>query len=238
MVKPVTGEIHGRERATCPLPRPLSAARLPLLEACPPAHPGRERLEQYIATVFQAAWDARVLSFLPLLCSLQQSGHFSAALGLRSANHGPLFCEQYLARPALEEVEALYGGRCLSGSLMELGNLAASHPGQGALLYLLVTAAIHDAGIRYLIFAANRAVRVSIRRSGFTPLAIGPARPECLGTAAASWGRYYEGDPVVMAGDMVLTRQQVLAQPELTRVLHEYRASIDVLTSAIREHCA
>src|SRR5690606_5276556 len=99
-------------------------------------------------------------------------------------------------------------------------------------------AAIHDAGIRYLIFAANRAVRVSIRRSGFTPLTIGPARPECLGAAAASWGRYYAGDPQVMVGDMVLTRRQVLAQSALARTLDEYRASIAALASAIREHCA
>lgn len=216
----------------------LAGGNLPLLGACPETHPRRERLEQYIAGVFQAAWGARVLGFLPLLCSLQQQGHFSAALGLRSANHGPLFCEQYLARPALEEVDALYGGRCLPGNLMELGNLAASHPGQGALLYLLVTAAIHDAGIRYLIFAANRAVRVSIRRSGFTPLTIGPARAECLGAAAASWGRYYDGDPRVMVGDMALTRQQVLAQPELEATLRQYQASIAVLASAIREHSA
>lgn len=237
MVKPTTIDIQNGSSADRPLPA-MTTAGLPVVEACPAAHPRRERLEQYIASVFQASWDARVLGFLPLLCSLQQQGHFSAALGLRSANHGPLFCEQYLARPALEEVEALYGQRCLGGNLMELGNLAASHPGQGALLYLLVTAAIHDAGIRFLIFAANRAVRLSIRRSGFTPLTIGPARPECLGAAAASWGRYYEGDPQVMVGDMVLTRQQVLAQPALAKTLHEYRASIALLASTIREHGA
>ena len=238
MVESTTIEMHnGNSAARLALPA-MAGSGLPVVEACPETHPRRERLEQYISSVFQAAWDARVLGFLPLLCSLQQRGDFSAALGLRSANHGPLFCEQYLARPALEEVDALHGGRCLPGNLMELGNLAASHPGQGALLYLLVTAAIHDAGIRYLIFAANRAVRLSIRRSGFTPLAIGPARPECLGAAAASWGRYYEGDPRVMVGDMALTRQQVLAQPALAKTLRNYRASIAALASSIREHAA
>ncbi len=238
MVKPVTIDIQSCSEASGPLPGAAAGAGLPLVEACPEAHPRRERLEQYIASVFQAAWDARVLGFLPLLCSLQQGEYFSAALGLRSANHGPLFCEQYLDRPALHEVEALHGVRCAPGNLMELGNLAASHPGQGSLLYLLVTAAIHDAGIRYLIFAANRAVRLSIRRIGFTPLTIGPARPERLGPAAASWGRYYEGDPRVMVGDMALTRQQVLARPALAAALDQYRPSIAVLASAIREHCA
>jgi len=130
MVKPTTIESQS-SRATDQLHQSLTGSVLPLLGAFPETHPGRERLEQYIAGVFQAAWDARVLGFLPLLCSLQQQGHVSAALGLRSANHGPLFCEQYLSRPALEEVEALYGGRCLPGNLMELGNLAASHPGHG-----------------------------------------------------------------------------------------------------------
>ncbi|MFU8765289.1 MAG: thermostable hemolysin [Haliea sp.] len=99
-------------------------------------------------------------------------------------------------------------------------------------------AAIHEAGIRYLIFAANRAVRISIRRSGFTPATIGPARAECLGAAAASWGRYYDGDPQVMVGDMALTRQQVLAQPRLAATLRHYQPSIAALASAIAEHSA
>ena len=41
-----------------------------------------------------------------------------------------------------------------------------------------------------------------------------------------------------MVGDMALTRQQVLAQPALAQTLRDYRASIAVLASAIREHCA
>ncbi|MFU8764474.1 MAG: hypothetical protein ACNA7T_08130, partial [Haliea sp.] len=81
MVKPTTIEIHS-STATDLLYPSLAVGDLPRLEVCPESHPRRERLEQYIAGVFQAAWDARVLGFLPLLCSLQQRGHFSAALGL------------------------------------------------------------------------------------------------------------------------------------------------------------
>ncbi|HEY7775767.1 MAG TPA: thermostable hemolysin, partial [Kineobactrum sp.] len=127
---------------------------------------------------------------------------------------------------------------CTPRQVMELGNLVASTAGEGSLLYLLVTAAIHDAGVPYLVFAANRAVRLSICRSGFTPVVIGPATAECLGGASAQWGRYYEGDPMVMLGDMALTRQQVLARPAMAATVHRYRAPISALAAVIRQHCA
>ena len=204
------------------------------LLACAGLSSGRERVEQYIAGVFQAAWDARVLGFLPLLCSLERDNTVLAALGLRSARHGPLFCEQYLQGSVTDAVDALNGGRSHRGDILELGNLAASQPGQGALLYLLVTAAIHEAGICYLIFAANRAVRVSICRSGFTPQAICPARPEKLGSAAGDWGRYYDGDPEVMIGDMALTHRQALSRPVMAAELTRYADTVSALAAVIR----
>lgn len=227
---PSGGNLSVFQAATLAADAPFS------LCACEEMHPRRERVERYIGSVFQAAWDARVLSFLPLLCSLEREGTLQAALGLRSANRGPLFCEQYLDVPATSAVDALHGGRCSRGDVLELGNLAASEPGQGALLYLLVTAAIHEAGIGYLIFAANRAVRLSIRRSGFTPEAVGAARPERLGGAARDWGRYYDGDPQVMIGDMRLTHQQAWSRPAMAAELQRYAATISALAVTIREY--
>ena len=217
-------------QATAPVTEPF------VLNACEGRDPRRERIERYISSVFQAAWDARVLSFLPLLCSLEQKGTLLAALGLRSGNHGALFCEQYLDVPVTAAVDTLHGGASCRGDILELGNLAASAPGQGAVLYLLVTAAIHEAGIRYLVFAANRAVRLSIRRSGFTPQAVAPARPERLGSAAQDWGRYYEGDPQVMIGDMLLTHQQACARPAMAVELERHAAMISALATTIRNH--
>jgi hypothetical protein len=221
---------------TPPLPVPLPAPQWPSVSACRLDQPRRERLEQYIACIFHASYGARILEYLPLLFSLERDGTFCAALGMRSAAAAPLFCEGYLERPVEAEVLAHYGGHCERRHIMELGNLVASGTGQGALLYLLVAAAAHRAGVRHLLFCANRAVRLSIRRSGFTPLAIGPALPERLGAESGRWGSYYDGKPLVMLGDLALTAQQAAAQPAQREVLRRYSASVAALAAEIERH--
>ena len=50
-----------------------------IVNSCGPCDPGREKLEQYIAGIFQAAYGATVLEYLPLLFSLEQEGSIRAA---------------------------------------------------------------------------------------------------------------------------------------------------------------
>jgi hypothetical protein len=203
--------------------------------ACPESSPRREALEQYISGAFSAAYDARILGYLPLLFSLEDNGGYRAALGLRSAAVDPLFCEQYLDSTVEEEVRSLYRVRVGRSKIMEMGNLVAS-AGHSALLYLIVTAAMHEAGIEYLLFAANKSVRTSINRSGFTPKLIRLAEKNCLGEEASNWGSYYEGDPIVMLADIELTMQQAMTQPKMRKILAGYRHDIAVLADAIRNH--
>lgn len=194
----------------------------------------RERLEQYISGIFQASYDARILEYLPLLFSLEREQGITAALGLRGAGTSRLFSECYLDMPVEEQVKRLHGVSCSRRNIMELGNLVASSPGDSAMLYLLVTAAMHKAGIRYLLFAANRAVRISIRRTGFTPLTICSADPARLEDGGACWGNYYDGEPQVMLGDISLTWDQIQAKPALKRVLQQHEAMVEELGNTIR----
>jgi hypothetical protein len=208
---------------------------MPTICCCSATDPEREKLEQYIAGIFHTSYGARILEFMPLLFNLRRDELFCAALGLRSAVGTKLFCEQYLdGVPAEDVVAQLSGVRCERRGIMELGNLVASTPGHGSLLYLLVTAAAWEAGVEYLLFAANRAVRFSIRRSGFTPRLVCPARRESLGDGGAQWGNYYDGDPRVMLGDLALTLAQAQAQPPLHRALRLYRQPIAALAEEIR----
>lgn len=172
------------------------------VNSCDPCEPGREKLEQYIAGIFHAAYGATVLEYLPLLFSLKQDGDIQAALGLRSARRESLFCEQYLGGPLERQVEKEFGRTVNRGQLMELGNLVSSKPGQSVALYLLVVAALDQAGISHLAFTANRAVRLSIRRCGFDTREICAADPALLGESARQWGSYYEGDPRVVVADI------------------------------------
>lgn len=209
----------------------LSAVR-----ACPEFHSGRECLEQYISGTFNAAYGARILEYLPLLFSLESDGDMQAALGLRSASVDALFCEQYLDACAEQQVELLYGRKVRRAQIMELGNLVATEPGHSGLLYLIITAAMHEAGIEYLMFAANKPVRNSIARCGFTPRTIQAAQQSRLGERGLDWGRYYEGDPIVMLADIGLTMKQISAQSGLQAIIDSYQFAIPSLADSIRIH--
>ena len=209
---------------------------MPAVRACPETDVGREQLEQYICGIFNAAYGARILDYLPLLFQLDCNGSKQAALGLRSASVAPLFCEQYLDAPAQQLVETLFQRRASRAHIMELGNLVATEPGHSGLLYIIITAAIHEAGVEYLMFAANKQVRNSIARYGFTPKVIQGAQRSRLGAQGLDWGRYYEGDPIVMLADIALTMSQVRAQPALQQIIEAYKFSIPALADSIRIH--
>lgn len=218
------------------LPSSGLAGDFAVVSACTEASTRRAALERYISGIFSAAYGASILEYLPLLFSLEKDGHYNAALGLRSAAAAPLFCEQYLDSTVEDEAFLLYGDRADRSKIMELGNLVATSPGQSAFLYLLVTAALQAADVQYLLFAANKSVRASIRRSGFTPRVIGVADGNRLGPEAKNWGTYYEGEPFVMLADISLTMEQASAQPMMCRLIDNYRHSIPVLADAIGKH--
>lgn len=172
------------------------------VSACSEGNSMRQGLERYIADIFYTTYGARSIEYQDLLCSLEQNSGLVAALGLSCASRGSLFCEQYLNAPLEDYVQKEFGQKANRNSLMELGNLVASEPGQSVLLYLLVTAALHAAGVRYLVFSANRAVRSSIQRCGFDTHILCSADPGNLENAQQDWGTYYDGDPKVILADI------------------------------------
>jgi hypothetical protein len=199
-----------------------------------PLDPGREHLERYIAGIFHAAYGATVLEYLPLLFSMEQDGGIQAALGLRSARREPLFCEQYLGAPLEQQVQKAFGRTVNRGQLMELGNLVSSRPGQSVALYLLVVAALDQAGISHLVFAANRSVRRSIRRCGFVTRELCAADPGRLGDGAQQWGTYYDGDPRVVLADIRQAVEHGLHHPAIGALWRQEQPVIASLADAIR----
>ena len=204
------------------------------IDSCDYVAAERERVERYIASIFSAAYGATVLEYLPLLVYMEQDSGFQAALGLRSASHNALFCEGYLDAPLERQVSREFGRSVNRGQLMELGNLVSSRPGQAVSLYLLVVAALGQAGISHLVFAANRAVRVSIRRCGFVTRELCPADPVVLGDHAAQWGSYYEGNPRVVLADIPQAIEHGKHHPVICAVWEREAIVIDALADAIR----
>ncbi len=118
---------------------------VPTLDISPLDGGLREDVQRYIAGVFQISYGAQVQDFMPLLVSLREQGHLTAALGLRGAASGQLFCEQYLDEPVETHVQRVFGRQVQRGRILEMGSLVASNPGHAALLYTLVGAAMYEA---------------------------------------------------------------------------------------------
>ncbi len=222
-----------QESKVKPLPMPGVLAPSPGLGVCDGA--ARAAVEGYIAGIFQISYGAQVNEFMPLLVGLRESLDFSAALGLRGGSDGPLFCEQYLTDPVETYVPALFGETAERGRIFEMGHLVASNHGHAALLYTLVGAALYEAGIDYLLFTANRAVRISLQRNGFAGKQIAVADRRRLGAAGDDWGSYYESGPRVMLGDVRAAMRRRTAVPAIRQLLRQYQTGIDGLVAAIEE---
>jgi hypothetical protein len=117
---------------------------------------------------------------------------------------------------------------------MELGNLVSSQPGQAVELYLLVVAALGQAGVSHLVFAANRAVRLSIKRCGFATREVCAADPAQLQGKAKMWGSYYDGDPRVVLADIGQAVEHGSTHPLISALWQRQALAIDSLADAIR----
>ncbi len=221
---------------TGPGTRPVTCSETDLLRinSCDPAAPQRERLEQYIAGIFNAAYGSTVLEYLPLLVYLEQEEGLQAALGLRSANSDQLFCEQYLDKSLEQYISEQFGRTVNRGQLVELGNLVSSRSGLAEPLYLLVVAAMKQAGISHLVIAANRAVRLSIKRCGIQTRELCLADPARLGNMASQWGSYYDGDPRIVLADVTQVVEHGRHHPVISRLWDRQQLVINSLADAIR----
>ncbi|MBN7798101.1 thermostable hemolysin [Parahaliea mediterranea] len=208
--------------------------QLPELRVYSGGEDGCGVLSRYITQVFDSAYGARIGEFMPLLVGLFEDGMPVASLGLRRASGQTLFCERYLDQPVEYYARTLFGDDGDRGRIMELGNLAVTRSGYSMILYLVTMAALREARVDYLLFAANRSVRRSLKRCGFTPQGIDVARAERLPDGGAQWGSYYASDPMVMLADIELTARQAATRAEMVACLEHYAGSIRELAEKIQ----
>lgn len=95
---------------------------------------------------------------------------------------------------------------------------------------------MYEAGIDYLMFTANRAVRLSLKRSGLASVPVASADRGRLEATGCDWGSYYNGDPKVMLGDVRLAMESCAVNPLIAGVLAFYREAINELVEIIQLH--
>jgi hypothetical protein len=173
----------------------------PKLEPVHRLHPDRSACEGFIAARFQRAHGARIGHYSPHLLGVRDAlGRWRAASGYTPADGRRLFLEQYLDAP-VEEVLARHRGRAIErDGIVEVGNLAASSTGMARALIPLLARHLERLGYEWVVFTATRELRNTFARLDLHPVALAPADPARLRERDVDWGRYYDNDPVVMAG--------------------------------------
>lgn len=181
-------------------PAPSTFARM---RCFGPVAPERAAIEDFIAARYSAAFGATLRRFMPWLATFEDdAGELHAALGLRAADHEPLFIERYLDLPVEEAIGALCGAAVPRASIIEVGNFAARHAGDTRRMIHALVERLADCDYRHVVFAATAGLRNAFARLGLAPVALASADPLRLGAERADWGNYYAGDPQVLVGDL------------------------------------
>lgn len=195
----------------------------------------RARLQQFIAERYQQAYSARITHFLPLLMSFEKASTALAALGLNSADNGPLFLETYLDTPIQQAIAERAQMPVERKRIIEIGNLVSLKPGSSRMLFLVMCSAVYQAGFHWMAFTATEQVSGLLKHLDYHPLLLNDANPERLGSAVAQWGSYYATQPKVLAGNIKTAMEIVAAKPALLTALIPYQQQIDQLAMQLRQ---
>lgn len=163
----------------------------------------RKAAEQFIGDAYHKAFQARITHFYPSIVVLEDRREaLCGAVGARSAHGQDLFLEQYLERPVTDLISLHTQRKVERFGVVEMGNLSVSRPALTYPYMSLIGAWLETFGVQWLVFALTRTLRCLFRRSGVDMVELCEARPERLGAQAASWGRYYDHQPVVVAMEL------------------------------------
>lgn len=131
-----------------------------------------------------------------------------AALGFRRADAGPLFLEAYFDRPIEAELAARLDRPVTRAQVVELGD-HASHRAAATVTLWRESAAALEGQAEFAVAVLTRPLRAMFARLGLPLIELAAARIEALGEAGAGWGRYYQTDPMVCAGDITACRRRL-----------------------------
>lgn len=185
-----------------PSPPPRQGARFNVEQYAPGAA-GRASLEAFIARAFRQSYGAEVSHFCRVLLGCRDAqGDWIAALGYSPAADGPTFLEQYLDQPIETALGARLGRDVGRTDIVEVGNLAALHPGAARALIISTTRLLNGLGLRWVAFTATASLLNSFSRLRLQPQVLAAADPARLADGGGQWGRYYDTQPQVMFGDI------------------------------------
>lgn len=195
----------------------------------------RSVTEQFIKQQFQKSYAADIHEFFPELLCMRCFDNLSGTAGMRSAKNTTLFLEQYLDQSIESELSQKFKNQIDRSGIVEIGNLVSSQRGASHLLFLVFTSLLHQAGYQWIVFTATKALYNNLTKLGFEITYLCEADPLKLGDKALnSWGKYYETQPRVFAGNLDDAMHIIRSRPLYRRILKLYSKQINYLAKEFK----
>lgn len=169
-------------------------------------HAQRQKVEQFIASRFNAVHGAQITVFMPLFLALfDADNQVRAAVGVRMAGEDKLFLEHYFDLP----IEAVILDRHHPGNrsvvrteVVEVGNLASVDRYASRRLFEQLAVFLISNRFQWVVFTSCRSLRAQFQRMKLKLVELGSAAESSLPESFGSWGSYYRGNPQVMLGHL------------------------------------
>ncbi|MFT6915350.1 MAG: hypothetical protein ACJAWL_001655 [Motiliproteus sp.] len=181
----------------------------------------RLRVSEFIQRRFRQDYAAEVEVYAEhLIALIDAENQVRAAVGYQSAASGPLFLEQYLDQPIEQRLSQASGSSVGREQIVEVGNLASSSSGWTRQIILSLAPFYYSQGFEWLVMTLTPRVLNSFHKLGvgLDLIPLGAADPSRLDQDPARWGRYYQEQPLVLAGNIGkgiarLRKKRALSQP-------------------------
>jgi hypothetical protein len=194
---PATGYVCFTRKAA----RTHRTQRQSVLISHPRGSSHRGEIEEFLRREFRDHFGADLKRFMPQLVALHApDGAVRAVVGCRSAAHEKLFLETYTIRPVEELIAERVGIVVPRAEIVEVGSLACRNGRAATEIVLALVPALIEAGFTWVVFTGADTVRNVFRRLRLAPHALCAADQTLLGADRHDWGRYYDHNPIVMAG--------------------------------------
>ena len=154
---------------------------------------------------YRAAHDAEPAVDYPAYLTIGSPEAPQAVLGYRNGESGPLFLETYLGEPVETALTRTLGRPVPRGRIVELGDHASYRPGATLALWREAATAL-EGQADVAVAVLTRPIRDMFAKLDLDLRILAPARREALGDAGVRWGRYYDADPLVCAGEIAVFR--------------------------------
>lgn len=172
-----------------------------------------QQLRNFVLQRFSEAHDATPMLDYPRWSRIDGTDRGPrATLGYRDAGQGQLFLESYLDRPVEQLVSEAMGRSVERQAIVEIGCLAAL-PSLALVRLWCQTAEELSASHEVAVATLTRPLRAMFARIGLPLLQLVQADPAQIQDARA-WGRYYQLDPMVCAGDIRAGARTLAAFPD------------------------